>query len=70
MSEINQELKARIKKGYDYFWKLKPSQVSPQDIMYLHGWFNLLTRVVLDAPDPDRRLDEHELYEVAKIIFS
>lgn len=70
MTAVDQELKARIKKGYDYFWSLKPSQVTPQDVMYLHGWLNLLNRVKLDNPDTTRRLDESEMYEVAKLIFS
>lgn len=66
---MDDNLKARIKKGYDYFYNLKPSKVSGQDVIFLHAWLKLLNKVVLDNPDIDRKLDERELYEVAKIIF-
>lgn len=37
------ETKERIKKGYDFFYKLKPSEVKPIHILWLHEWLRLLS---------------------------
>jgi len=37
------EIRERIKKGYDFFYKLKPSEVKPIHILWLHEWLRLLS---------------------------
>lgn len=37
------EVKERIKKGYVFFYGLKPSEVKPVHILWLHEWLRLLS---------------------------
>lgn len=59
----------RIKKGFYYFWNLKPSQAKPANIVWLHKWMELFKDRIDASPDelPDGADD---LYETAKKIFT
>ena len=62
-----EEVKQRLKKGYDYFWNLKPSKVRPTDIVFLHVWLKMFGEV--NNSDPAQPLDETNLEKVTKTIF-
>lgn len=40
---MTEEIKQRLKKGYDFFYNLKPSEVKPIHIIWLHEWMRLLS---------------------------
>ena len=63
MSDTSQ----RIKKGYDYFWNLKPSNFKSSDVVFLHAWLKMLGQV--NNSDPAQPLDETNLEKVTKTIF-
>lgn len=71
MENIDNELKLRIKKGYDYFWNLKPSEFKPKDIIWLHQWLKLLAMTRLDLTnDPEKPIENLEdLYNICRGIF-
>ena len=56
----------RLKKGFDYFWKLKPSTFRESDVIYPHHWMQML-KTSVDKKDED--LIEEQLSLVAEKIF-
>lgn len=66
----------RIKNGFDYFWKMKPSELKAGTFIHLHVWMSMLKPLVeeleiteADKPNPDRPLTPEEQAEELNTLF-